>query len=97
MENDQNFICAQNFPEDHKVPKSEFYTLKKYDEHTYHFTMEMPTPSGFSSLGLDSIHALHRLQSLIQHRDLRHWLSISRFLLSFYLDMPKEKTNELHE
>ena len=51
MENEQtqkyqNFISAQNFPEDPtKIPESEFYT-QKYDEHTYHFAMEIQPPGG---------------------------------------------------
>ena len=49
MENEQtqkyqNFISAQNFLEDPKIPESEFYTLKKYNEHTYHSAMECPPP-----------------------------------------------------
>ena len=27
-----------------KITESELYTLKNYDEHTYHFAMEVPPP-----------------------------------------------------
>ena len=45
MENEQtqkyqNFISAQNFPEDPKKCQQNLYP-KNYDEHAYHFAMEM--------------------------------------------------------
>ena len=33
----QNFISAQNFPEDPKNTRIRILYPKKYDEHTYHF------------------------------------------------------------
>ena len=42
----KNFISAQNFPEDPKNTKIRILYPKKYDEHTYHFTMGVP-PGGF--------------------------------------------------
>ena len=49
MENEQtqkyqNFISAQNFPEDPKNTRIRVLYPKKYDEHSYHFAMEMPPP-----------------------------------------------------
>ena len=50
MENEQTlkkyhkFISARNFPEDPKNTKIRILYSKKYDEHTYQFTMEVPSP-----------------------------------------------------
>ena len=46
MENEQtqkyqNLISAQNFPEDPKNTRIRILYPKKYNEHTYHFAMEM--------------------------------------------------------
>ena len=40
----QNFISAENFPEDPKNTRIRILYSKKYDEHTYHFGMEVPPP-----------------------------------------------------
>ena len=50
MENEQtpkyqNFISAQNFPEDPKNTRIRILYPKKYEEHTYHFAMKIP-PEG---------------------------------------------------
>ena len=42
----QNFISAQNFPEDPKKYQNQNFIPKKYDEHTCHFAMEMQPPGG---------------------------------------------------
>ena len=43
MENEQTLKIPEfRFQKTLKIPKSEFYTLKQYDEHTYHFTLEVP-------------------------------------------------------
>ena len=51
MENEQtqkyeNFISAQNFPEDPKNTRNRILYPKKDDEHTCHFAMEVPRPLG---------------------------------------------------
>ena len=51
MENEQtqkyeNFIPAQNFPEDPKNTRIRILYPKKDDEHTYHFAMKVPRPLG---------------------------------------------------
>ena len=56
MENEQiqkyqNFISAQNFPED---PKNTRIRIK-YDRHTYHFAMEIQPPGG----GGDTNYSIH--------------------------------------
>ena len=35
---------SKTFPKDPKKKKIRILYLKKYDEHTYHFTMEVPPP-----------------------------------------------------
>ena len=49
MENEQtqkhqNFISAQNFPEDPKKYQNQNFMPSKYDEHIYHFAMEIHPP-----------------------------------------------------
>ena len=56
MENEQtqkyqNFISAQNFPEDSKIPIRILYP-KKYDKRTYHFAMEVAPRGGGGGSGV---------------------------------------------
>ena len=51
MENEQtqkyeNFISAQNFPEDPKNTRIRILCPKKDNAHTYHFAMELPRSLG---------------------------------------------------
>ena len=40
------FRFPNTFQKTLKIPKSEFYTPKKYGEHSYHFTMKVPPAGG---------------------------------------------------
>ena len=54
----QNFISAQNFPEDpKKIPESRILHPEKCDERTFHFAMKVP-PGGGGKINYSYLEAL---------------------------------------